>query len=54
MKGDSIIKNGKSGQEIIKILEAGIEERNDVISRQTVEIKDLEDEIALMKGKFGS
>jgi diaminopimelate decarboxylase len=36
MKPERIIKTGKSGQEIIKILEAGIEERNIAISNNAI------------------
>ena len=53
MKPESIIKTGKSGQEIIKMLEAGIEERNDVISKQAARIEDLEDEVTIWKGQSG-
>jgi len=45
-KPGSIIKDGKSGQEIIKILEAGIEERDTAIA---IYVKTNEDQLELTK-----
>jgi len=51
MKQESIIKTGKSGQEIIKVFEAGIEGlKTDLVNKQ-LHIVALEKEIKRLKAK---